>query len=266
MESHEEKKLSLQECIKLKKLQGKHKNGDDVEIFCHTDQVEVHQQPEHVIAVNVPRFSVGDPNARDYFHENGYVVVKDIATEVEIEYGKLLFWDFAENKAGMKKSDPTTWIDSNFRKIGSTLTGIMGGAGFGQSDFMWHLRTLPNVSTSFNILYNRDHESPLITSYDGGVMFRPWQHPDLVSACTQSGWYHVDQGRSLRGPQCIQGVLSLTDCNEFTGGLCVIPKSHLHHDELVDSLPSRFAENFIPIPANFHVLKQPQVLPICKAG
>jgi ectoine hydroxylase-related dioxygenase (phytanoyl-CoA dioxygenase family) len=97
-------------------------------------------------------------------------------------------------------------------------------------------------------------------------MFRPWQHPDLVSACTQSGWYHVDQGQSLRGLQCIQGVLTLTDCNESTGGLCLIPKSHLYHDELVDSLPTRVDGNFVPVPAPFHVLKHPQILPRCQAG
>jgi hypothetical protein len=97
-------------------------------------------------------------------------------------------------------------------------------------------------------------------------MFRPWQHPDLISACTQSGWYHVDQGRSLRGPQCIQGVLTLTDCNESTGGLCIIPKSHLYHDELVDSLPTQVDGNFVPVPASFHVLNHPQILPKCQAG
>lgn len=259
--------LSLSECMKQKRSQGRKSScGEDIEIYVKPSQVEIHKQPEHVTAQTVPRYQVGDPDAREYFTENGFVVVRGVASDVEIEDAKLLFWDFVELKAGMRKEDPSTWTDTNFKKIGSPLTGIIAGQGFGQSEFLWHLRTLTAVSTSFNILYDRDPNQPLISSFDGGVMFRPWQHPDLVSACTQGGWYHVDQGRSLRGLQCIQGVLTLTDCDESTGGLCLIPRSHIHHDELVDSLPAHMDGNFVPVPATFHVLKDPQVLPKCQAG
>jgi hypothetical protein len=259
--------LSLAECIRNKKQQRARNNGNDVEVLYNPMKIEIQSQPEHVVAVHSPRFEVGDSKARDYFLENGYVVIKQVASVENITDGNSLFWDFIEKKTDMVREEPATWIDSNFKRLGSISTGIIGGGGFGQSEFMWYLRTLPSVTTSFNLLYDRDPSNHLITSFDGGVMFRPWQHhPDLTSCRTQSGWYHVDQGRSMRGPQCIQGVLSLTDCNELTGGLCVIPKSHLYHDELVDSLPARLDGNFVPVPASFHVLNHPQILPICVAG
>ena len=31
---------------------------------------------------------------------------------------------------------------------------------------------------------------------------------------------------------CVQGLVSLLDATDQTGGLCVIPGSHKHHDEL----------------------------------
>jgi hypothetical protein len=260
---------SLAECIQQKKRNGRQNEENEVEILYNPKKIEIQSQPEHVVPEDSPRFEVGDPHARDYFVENGYVVIKEVASSANIISSNLLFWNFLEKKTKMRRDDPSSWSNSNFREIGSSSTGIIGGGGFGQSEFMWSLRTLPSVTTSFNLLYGRDPSNQLITSFDGGVMFRPWQqeeHPDAITWCTQSGWFHVDQGRSLRGSQCIQGVLSLTDCNERTGGLCLIPKSHLYHDELVDSLPAHLDGNYVPVPASFHVLTHPQILPTCRAG
>lgn len=107
----------------------------------------------------------------------------------------------------------------------------------------------------------------LITSFDGGNIFRPWQTEALQDHCTTSGWMHVDQGRTLRGKQCIQGLITLTDVNEGTGGFCCIPGSHQHHDELMDSrVPVSNNDNYVKIPGDFHALQDEQVLPRCEAG
>jgi hypothetical protein len=74
--------LSLSECIQLKRSQGYKNSGDDIQIFTKTSQVEIHRQPEHVTAETVPRYQVGDPDARHYFIENGFVVVREVATEI----------------------------------------------------------------------------------------------------------------------------------------------------------------------------------------
>mmetsp|Transcript_19136 Transcript_19136/g.32030 ORF Transcript_19136/g.32030 Transcript_19136/m.32030 type:complete len:190 (-) Transcript_19136:1960-2529(-) len=78
---------------------------------------------------------------------------------------------------------------------------------------------------------------------------------------------HVDQGRTLRGKQCIQGLVTLTDVSEGTGGFCCIPGSHHHHDELMDTcVPVSNNDNYVKIPGDFHGLTAEQVLPRCKAG
>lgn len=89
----------------------------------------------------------------------------------------------------------------------------------------------------------------LITSFDGGNAFRPFGLDAEAAAGTAAGtaagmaawrggwktsggWYHVDQGPSNRGKCCVQGLVTLTDATQHTGGLTVIPRSHNKHDLL----------------------------------
>lgn len=62
----------------------------------------------------------------------------------------------------------------------------------------------------------------------------------------------------------IQGIVSLTDNNEFTGGLVVVPQSHKHFKEL----PSVEGErNYVYVESTHPLLKQFQPrLVKCKAG
>eukprot|EP00854_Cymbomonas_tetramitiformis_P026911 gene26911-33089_t len=46
---------------------------------------------------------------------------------------------------------------------------------------------------------------------------------------TRGGWFHTDQNALLPGMQgrvCVQGLVTLTDVDSASGGLCVIPGSH----------------------------------------
>lgn len=76
---------------------------------------------------------------------------------------------------------------------------------------------------------------------------------------------YVILGRLQRGLQCVQGLVTLYDVDAHTGGFCVIPGSHLHHDALLDAANAG-ERNFVPVPSTFPVLKEAQVMPICKAG
>lgn len=76
---------------------------------------------------------------------------------------------------------------------------------------------------------------------------------------------HVDQGRLLRGRQCIQGLVTLTDVTEETGGFCCIPGSHRFHDSLVDKHATS-DDNYMKIPADAPCLQDSQILPRCLAG
>lgn len=61
-------------------------------------------------------------------------------------------------------------------------------------------------------------------------------------------------------------MVSLTKADETTGGLCLIPTSHLYHDELMDSLPQSQSGHYVQIPGDCPALLLPQILPCLDAG
>mmetsp|Transcript_5229 Transcript_5229/g.8056 ORF Transcript_5229/g.8056 Transcript_5229/m.8056 type:complete len:351 (-) Transcript_5229:175-1227(-) len=219
-------------------------------------------QPTHITPYTPPRYHCNDPSFIDYLHEYGYVVIQNVITDEEIVDARELCWKFLEKDAGMFSDDISTWNNSNFGKIGSSATGIIF-YGINQSDFLWFLRLLKPVKTAFSTIFGDDN---LLTSFDGGNIFRPWHSKSANGMWkTSSGWFHVDQGRTLRGLQCVQGLVTLYDATEATGGFCAIPKSHLCHDELVNEAASN-DKNFVRVPHDFAALNGPQHLITCKAG
>lgn len=227
------------------------------------------REPTRAVSYEPQRFQSDDPALASYLAEHGYAVVKAVANEHEIHEARNLFWNFLESEAGLKRDDPGTWTDERFTKIGSTRSGIIFFRGIQHSDVLWYIRCLPKVKEAFEQVFGTND---LITSYDGGNIFRPWhlQESDTYSK-THSGWYHVDQGRLLPGFHCVQGLVTLKDVNAATGGFCCIPGSHLYHDQVLQGDISQNPErNYIPIPHDFHPvgveLPLPEILLNCKAG
>jgi hypothetical protein len=154
------------------------------------------EQDHHVVEENSPKFEIDDPQMVEYLNNHGYVVIKSVASREEITTALHLLWEFLEEKCNMKENDPKTWTDENFAKIGDARTGILSFSGIQHSKFLWYLRLLPNVKRIFENIY---HTDDLITSFDGGNIFRPWHNPELSSehSKTSTGWFHVDQGKSF---------------------------------------------------------------------
>ena len=79
----------------------------------------------------------------------------------------------------------------------------------------------------------RKDDLPLITSFDGINVFRPWRRKPEWK--TLGGWTHVDQGRSKLGFHCVQGLVTITDSTPETVGLVVVPGSHNYHSSFIRS-------------------------------
>jgi hypothetical protein len=218
-------------------------------------------QPEHLTPLCPETFCFDDPKLLEHLDTHGFVVVINILCQDEIQDGFDLLWEFLNCKASMNRTDPSTWSDDNFRRVGSAMNGIIGGGGVGQSKFQWFMRSRPKVKSVFEQIYST---SDLITSFDGCCIFRPWQHPDKLSARTSSGWFHVDQGRTLHGRHCVQALIALTDTDESTGGFCCIPGSHLLHSEFIES--AKDDSNYFKLPGESPVLQKKQTLLRCNAG
>jgi len=165
----------------------------------------------------------------------------------------------------MKRNEPSTWTDHNFRAVGNPMNGIVSGNGFGHCSFCWFIRTLPRVKQVFASIWGT---SKLIVSFDGGNIFRPHQRPGCHRQRTMSGWWHVDQGRHKRGRHGVQGLVSLFDATAYTGGLCVVPKSHRLHEDLMSyTTTSPDGQDFVVVPApQINPAVRSGVLVTCKAG
>lgn len=207
-----------------------------------------------------PRFSVDDARWLEHLNAEGYAVVSCVADGEALDVAEELLWDFLERWTPWRRGSPGTWTDRGFEQIGSVQNGIISGAGMGQSDFLWHLRTLPKVRKVFEKIWNT---SDLLVSFDGGNVFRPWQAGFRKTVC---GWWHVDQGRGKTGRHAVQGFVSLYESNSQTGGLTVVPKSHLRFEEVVEDQQNPKMDYCTVQPYSAILQEMPRRLVSCQPG
>lgn len=219
--------------------------------------------------INAPRFTL-ENDTHDflkYLEEYGYAVVANVASCEDIKKAQSLLWDFLEALPAtrVRRDDVKSWGDPR-DWLPNPGNGIVHGWGFGQSDFMWHLRQLPRVKESFAAIWGTND---LLVSFDGGNVFRPWKYnPDWL---TSGGWFHCDQNAHLgvesRGRVCIQGLVSLREADENTGGLVLVPGSHRDHENLCNrSMLARRTGDFVPVSLDDPILQEGAVLVAANAG
>ncbi|CAF3965525.1 unnamed protein product, partial [Rotaria sp. Silwood1] len=132
--------------------------------------------------------------------------------------------------------------------------GVISGHGIGQSDFLWSVRSNRQIKSVFARLWNTRE---LLVSFDGCGIFRDWRYNPTWK--TNDGWEHVDQNPKKKPDRCcVQGMVSLTDQNERTGGLIVYPRTHLRFTELCDITEN--SGDFVKIPLNHPIMNQGQTL------
>lgn len=139
----------------------------------------------------------------------GFCIVPNILSPEEIEYSKLCF---------------QAWKDSipNFNDIHNIInhSGIIRYHNIGHARHAWFIRTRLNVINIFKTLYNTND---LIVSYDGSCYISNKNKDETTH------WTHTDQAPNLKGFQCYQGFVSLTENKERT--LVVYEGTHLLHEQ-----------------------------------
>ncbi|CAF3658172.1 unnamed protein product [Rotaria sp. Silwood1] len=195
--------------------------------------------------IESPRFSVHNAQqiqeGIEHLNDNGYAVFSHVLSSDEIPSNIDLLWKHLENLPApyqIKRDDARTW------------------------DIAWPGN--PNVKKIFAQLWQTNE---LLVSFDAVGCFRDWHWNSAWK--TISGWYHCDQNPIEKPHRCsIQGFVSLTDTNEFTGGLVVVPQSHKHFEQLQSITRSgKGRANFCRVRRNHSLLKQfkPRLVK-CKAG
>ena len=202
-----------------------------------------------------PRFDVNDSAGfNQYLDKHGYVLIANVASAADIEQTKCDFWKYYKHIVPeVRENDASTWNDTNW--LGDKSNGILNSFGFNHSPMCWRIRCLPKVKKAFGSIW--DTES-LLVSFDACNVFRPWKiNREFL---TNGGWWHVDQnhfrGPNRQGKVCIQGLVTLYGVTKETGGLCVIPGSHLYHEEFCSRIPSvANYGDFLPIAISDEILQ-----------
>ena len=205
---------------------------------------------------SAPRFDVSDATGiNQYLDTHGYVVIAAVASPAVIAQGKLDFWNHVERIGHLKRNDATTWDNENW--LPSKKTGIFNTHGINHSSLCWNIRCLPKVRQAFGAVWQTEE---LIVSFDACNVFRPWSAHRHWK--TMGGWWHVDQNalnpdEPRRGKVCVQGLVTLYDTDQTTGGLCVIPGSHRLHDDFCQRVPgAEMMGDFVQIPLRDKVLQE----------
>eukprot|EP00388_Colpodella_angusta_P035514 GDKK01036206.1.p1 GENE.GDKK01036206.1~~GDKK01036206.1.p1 ORF type:complete len:422 (-),score=31.49 GDKK01036206.1:102-1367(-) len=223
-----------------------------------------------VLPVESIRFDITDPEQEEamlrHLDECGYAVVASVAVEEQVELGINMFWDFWE-KAAVRGPIKRHDLESYKHWMGNAATGILVGAKENHNDFAWTTRTLPLVKKAFAKIWQ---DEDLVVSFDASGAFRPYKpHKEWL---TNGGWWHVDQnhlrGKHRQGRVTVQGLVTYYDANAETGGLCLIPGSHLHHQAVCERAPTAKMDiDYVSIPRNDPVLTSEQAILVCaKAG
>lgn len=157
--------------------------------------------------------------------DEGYAVVRGCADAAHVEAARELMWDALERTTTARRDDLASWREWRLDQRGFALHGtVTQGAG------AWSVRSLPLIRRAFERIWNTEE---LISSMDAVLVWKPWWRAEEVGASTAS-WrpkvegLHVDQN-PLKKPDfaCVQGMVPLFDVTETTGGLQVVPASHL---------------------------------------
>jgi len=211
--------------------------------------------------------TMATPSAPPWFEElknNGYCVVKGVASPAEIEQVRGMYWDaFEALDKRLSRNDISTWGHLNlFQEIGST--GILLEPTILHSKAAWFIRGLPAVKKSFEIIWNT---SDLVVSFDSLLMWKPWWEKENDAWTPNTEGLHIDQN-PFHKPQfcCVQGMVPLYDVTPQIGGLAVVAKSHLEGARLKTDYPQwSKSGDFCVLSKKDAVQKHPKIL-FCNAG
>ena len=161
-------------------------------------------------------FEIDDfTNWQKYLVEEGYVVIKDILSPEEHNTVFNLFEnDINSVSSAFDISDSSTWKIENTPLMYGKGMGVFNG--FGQSNFMWELRTNPKIQNIFKKVHNCEE---LVTSLDGFSLF-------VNKNQKSKSWLHIDQN-PVNTIYSVQGSYNLFEVGEQDAGFIVNPKSHL---------------------------------------
>lgn len=198
----------------------------------------------------------GGKRLRDIMDEHGVVVVTNVISPAEVEAAKNGMTKWITEKTGCSIDSPELY--SKAAKA-TFVHRIVKHYGAGQAQFMWDLRTHPNIIRIFQMI-NSTHD--LRCGFDGFCVMPPPEHlgPRHKAYDDNSkGWLHRDQslvdmprdGVIATERSTIQGLVNLIDASSEDGTFLCMPGTHTLTErirERCDLTPTEMKPQWIKIP------------------
>lgn len=167
------------------------------------------------------------PQWLNKLNNDGYCVIPNILTTQECDLTITKIWDWLEDlNTGIDRNDKDTWISENWP---FSTKGIIQHLRVGHEEFVWDIRTHPNVFNVFKKIWNTDN---LIVSFDAINVMKP---AEITKYRATKPWFHIDQSNRKEGLHCIQSFVNLETCTTDDACFSCFPKSHNYHKELCDT-------------------------------
>lgn len=159
---------------------------------------------------------------RDFWNENGYVVLHEAVPPENLKACEEAIWEFLE----MDADDPNTWYPHPPRP--QIMVEIY------QHQALWDNRQYPRIHQAYSELRGTEK---LWVSFDRASMSPPIRPPDYVPSMVGPMALHWDISSLLPPYRMIQGVLYLTDTAANQGAFTCVPGFHRRLESWVKSLP-----------------------------
>ena len=166
-------------------------------------------------------------NVNTYLDEYGVAVIPNILTEAECVQYRNSIWSELKyiTRDKFNVDDPTTW--NEFYNLYPLHSMLLQHYSVGHLQPIWDIRQHPNITRSFETIWNTPKED-LLVSFDGlsahlppEITRRGWYH--------NNNWFHTDQSYKKTSKCCIQGFVNLYPVNDGDASLSILEKSHNYH-------------------------------------
>lgn len=162
-----------------------------------------------------------------FWKNNGYVIIPEAVPEENIDAAVDLLWKFEEKDP----DNPATWYAPSRREMKMKELNNSGMVEVYNHEALWDNRQYPKVYDAFVDIWGIEKLWVTIDRANLNFPVRPGHE--------FKGFIHWDIDTSLNPlPVNVQGVLSLNDTTEETGGFQCIPELYRHFHEWVKTQPA----------------------------
>ena len=176
-----------------------------------------------------------------FWQQNGYVIVRGVVAEQDIEKTQKFLWEFQE----MSPMDSSTWYQAQRKDHQMVELNNSGMVECYHNQVLWDNRQNPDIYNAFVDIWDRED---LWVTIDRANL-----NPPNKDSRSFAGFVHWDADSSLTLlPVNVQGVLALTDTDEKTGGFQCVPQLYRELEVWRETQP-KDRDPYVPDLAGFDV-------------